>query len=542
MTACKQNSVLVNPAQLALEELRMSLRKIAREVNFVALLLVIFVTSALVAQEPPSKVDIFAGYSWLHPGDNNHGLSGQKDINTGFTVSGTYFTNRYTGFTVDSAYHTGSTANIATVEFGPTFRFPTENITPFAHGLVGWNRMDVFGLGNADNGIGLMVGGGMDLRALKRISIRLFQADYQYAHHHYPPPGANIRPNLVGARLSTGLVFHFGEIGGQTAPASASCSVQPQEVFAGEPVTATANGSNFNPKKTINYAWSATGVKVNGTGQTANIDTAGLQPGSYQVKANLTDGTKKGVAECTASFTVKQPRAPSISCSANPSSVPPGGTSTISSNASSADNRKLTYNYTASSGTISGNDASATLNTAGAQPGTITVNCTATDDRNLSASSTTSVNVEAPPPPPPPAPSAPEASKLNQITFKKNSPRVDNTAKAILDDVALRLQRDADAKAVLVGQADPSEKGSKRIAAQRAQNTKTYLVKEKGIDPSRIEVRTGSDNAMQTDIWLIPAGATFNGQGTQVVSERAAAAPAARKSTAKKAPAKKKTP
>jgi len=526
----------------------MSLRNIARQLNFVALLLVIFVTTALVAQEPPSKVDIFAGYSWLHPGDNNHGLTGQKDIPSGFTVSGTYFGSRYAGFTVDTGYHTGSTANIATVEVGPTVRFPTENITPFAHALVGWNRMDVFGLGAADNGVGLMVGGGMDLRALKRVSIRLFQADYQYAHHHYPPPGANIRPNLEGARLSSGLVFHFGEIGGTAkAPASASCSVQPQEVFAGEPVSVTATGSNFDPKKTVNYAWSATGVKVNGTGQTANVDTAGLQPGSYQVKANLTDGTKKGVAECTASFTVKSPRAPSISCSANPSTVQTGGTSTISSNASSADNRRLTYKYSASSGTISGNDASATLNTAGAQPGTITVNCTATDDRNLSASSTTSVNVEAPAPPPPP-PAAPEASKLNQIAFKKNSPRVDNTAKAILDDVALRLQRDADAKAVLVGQADPSEKGSKRIAAQRAQNTKTYLVKEKGIDPSRIEVRTGSDNATQTDIWLVPAGATFNGQGTEVVSEQAARAPArkgaakaapATKAPAKKAPAKK---
>src|SRR5438270_1848901 len=162
----------------------MSLRKIAREVNFVALLLVIFVTTAVVAQEPPSKVDIFAGYSWLHPGDNNHGLSGQKDIASGFTVSGTYFTNRYAGFTVDTAYHSGSTANISTVEFGPTLRFPTENITPFAHALVGWNRMDVFSLpalggGATDNGIGLMVGGGMDLRALKRVSIRLFQADYQ---------------------------------------------------------------------------------------------------------------------------------------------------------------------------------------------------------------------------------------------------------------------------------------------------------------------------------------------------------------------------
>jgi outer membrane protein OmpA-like peptidoglycan-associated protein len=289
--------------------------------------------------------------------------------------------------------------------------------------------------------------------------------------------------------------------------------------------------SNFNPKRTLTYAWSGTGVKVSGTTATTNIDTKGLQPGSYSVKANVSDG-KKGTAECTASFTVKQPRPPVISCTANPTTVAPNGTSEISSVASSPDGRNLTYSYTASAGTISGTGSTATLNTAGAQPGPINVNCTATDDRNLSTSSTTSVTVEAPPPPPPPA-AAPEASKLNEIAFKRNSPRVDNAAKAILDEVALRLQRDADAKAVLVGQADPKETGAKKLAAQRAVNAKAYLVAEKGIDASRIETRTGSGKAMTTEIWLVPAGATFNAAGTEVVSPKVKATPT------KRAPAKK---
>jgi outer membrane protein OmpA-like peptidoglycan-associated protein len=143
--------------------------------------------------------------------------------------------------------------------------------------------------------------------------------------------------------------------------------------------------------------------------------------------------------------------------------------------------------------------------------------------------------VEAPPPPPPP-PAAPESSKLNEIAFKKNSPRVDNAAKAILDEVALRLQRDADAKAVLVGQADPSEKGAKKIAAQRAVNAKSYLVGEKGIDASRIEVRTGSGSAMSTEIWLVPAGATFNQEGTSLVSDKVKPTATKRAAPAKKAP------
>jgi outer membrane protein OmpA-like peptidoglycan-associated protein len=314
--------------------------------------------------------------------------------------------------------------------------------------------------------------------------------------------------------------------------------VNPTEVFEGEPVTATVTPANFNPKRTLTYAWSGTGVKVSSTAATANIDTKGLPPGSYPVKSDVSDG-KKGTANCTASFTVKQPRPPTISCSANPSTVQVNGTSQISSTANSPDGRNLTYNYTASAGTVSGTGNTATLNTSGAQPGPINVNCTATDDRNLSASSTTSVTVEAPPPPPPPA-AAPEASKLNEIAFKRNSPRVDNAAKAILDEVALRLQRDADAKAVLVGQADPKETGAKKLAAQRAVNAKAYLVAEKGIDASRIEARTGSGTAMNTEIWLVPAGATFNGQGTEVVSAKVKptatkhAAPAAKKTTTKK--------
>jgi hypothetical protein len=121
------------------------------------------------------------------------------------------------------------------------------------------------------------------------------------------------------------------------------------------------------------------------------------------------------------------------------------------------------------------------------------------------------VNVEVPPAPP-------QASKLNEINFARNSARVDNTAKAILDDVALRLQREADARAVIVGFADPNELKPSTLAAERAANAKEYLSKEKGIDPSRIETRTGSGGGMKADIWLVPAGASFNEPGTEVVS------------------------
>ena len=99
--------------------------------------------------------------------------------------------------------------------------------------------------------------------------------------------------------------------------------------------------------------------------------------------------------------------------------------------------------------------------------------------------------------------------------------RVNNEAKACLDDVALNAQRQADASVVLVGNAASREHMGTRMAAERAENAKEYLVKEKGIDPSRIQVRTGNADAKEVNDYLVPAGANFDNdvQGTQPVNE-----------------------
>ena len=192
--------------------------------------------------------------------------------------------------------------------------------------------------------------------------------------------------------------------------------------------------------------------------------------------------------------------APTITCSADPATVRVGESSRITSEASSPDNRPLAYSFASSAGNIAGEDNTATLDTRGTGAGPISVKCTATDDRNLSSSAMTTVNVEAPP-------AAPVAALVNSIQFKPNSAYVDNKAKAILDDVALRLAREPDSKLVIVGMAEPRE--SKTLAARRAANAKTYLTKSKGIDPNRIETRTGAEAGRKADLWIVPAGATM---------------------------------
>jgi outer membrane protein OmpA-like peptidoglycan-associated protein len=474
----------------------------------------VFVSSIAFAQDKqPSKVDVFLGYSWLNPGGEINGTH-INSIVPGGNGNVTYFFSPWGGATIDVGGHAEDATKVFTAQVGPTFRFNNlGGVVPFVHGLVGLHRLSIDGLGD-HNGIGLTAGGGLDLvTKWQRLNFRLIQADYQYGRHSFDVFN---RVENNGVRLSTGLVFNLGSFGPPPAPPTASCSVQPNEVFAGEPVTLTATGNNFNPKRTLTYTWSGNNLKINGTGSTVQVDTNGMQAGSYPVRATISDG-KKGTADCTTNVVVKQMQPPTISCSAEPSTVQPGQSSTITSTASSPDNRPLTYNYTTSGGTLSSNGGATTqVDTTGVQPGTITVNCGVSDDRNLTASSTTNITVQAPPPPPPP-PAAPEAEKINTINFKKMNSRVDNAAKAVLDDVALRLQRDADAKAVIVGQVDTTEKG-RTLGGQRAINAKAYLVKEKGIDPARIEVRSGT-GGQTADIWIVPAGATFKEEGTESVKE-----------------------
>ena len=481
---------------------------------FVTVLLVL--TTAAIAQDNQApRTEIYGGYAWQDPGAR-FGSTTIGGMSKGFTVQSTFFFNPNFGLTLDSGLSMKENrANINEITFGPTVRANLENVAPFLHVLVGMHRVapGVPGFG-AKTGVGAVMGGGLDLHVNSLIDLRVISAEYMWAHHNYPQ-GLATR-EYEGGRIGGGIVFKLGSFGPPPAPATASCSAaQPAEVNAGEPVSVTITPANFNAKDTLSYSWTATGGKPSGTSATTQVDTAGLAPGSYTVTGTASNGKpakKLATASCSASFTVKEPpkNPPTISCSANPTTLKSGEPSTVSANASSPDNRPVTISYRASAGRISGSGNTATLDTAGAGPGPISISCTATDDRGLSNSANTSVTISAPPPPPP------TCSKSNDISFerdKKRPARVDNEAKAILDDFGKRLQSDANAKAIIIGHANADEmkkKANKNLAQQRAVNAKDYLAhgeSQLGIDPSRIEVRTGTSESQTDELWFVPGGA-----------------------------------
>jgi outer membrane protein OmpA-like peptidoglycan-associated protein len=497
-------------------------------------------TLAAAQDQPAPKWELFGGYSFFHPGADVNGtlpggvlaVTSRLEPNPrGAGASLTYNFNRWFGLTLDASTHWGSgettlgrridDAGFSNLSFGPKVTFRSAHFSPFLEALVGDHRLMPDAFYDIDK-LGFMGGGGLDVNVGRHVALRLFRADYVTSSYRYSPSTASAKTDVQGVRLQSGVVFMWG---GEEAgpPVSASCTINPAEVMVGEPATATATGSNFNPKHTLNYTWSSTGGKITGKDNTASIDSNGVAGGSYTVTAHISDPKmrKGGEASCMATFTVKEPpkNPPAMSCSANPTTIQTGTPSTISCTCTSPDNAPVTVGgWTASGGSVSSSGGStAVLNTSGASAGPITVSATCTDSRGLTGAASTQVTVEVPPPPPP------QSSKLSQCDFpnEKKPWRVDNTCKAILDDVAKNLQQNPDSKLVIVGNAEPTEK-RKNLAAERAVNSKAYLATgeaKQGIDPSRMEARTGSAGTKTAEYWVVPAGASFAGEGTQAVDE-----------------------
>jgi hypothetical protein len=323
-------------------------------------------------------------------------------------------------------------------------------------------------------------------------------------------------------------------------PLKLACNASAPSIYPGDAQTVTASATSVAPKKNwdVIYDWSGPGVT--GNGATATVATGSLDPGNYTVKGDAKEG-KKGkeglkpntTASCEAGFTVKPFDPPTLTCSANPASVMSGSSATVTATGSSPQNRPLTYSFSSSAGSISGNGSTATLSTTGAPAGSITVTCSVQDDKAHTVSATASVDVQVPPPPP-----APKTQTLCSIQFDRDTrrpTRVDNEAKGCLDDVALNAQQKPDATLVLVGNSAPlpEKKGHHRhhghemtadeLAALRAVDTKEYLVTDKGIDASRIQVKTGTSGQNEVSDYLVPAGANFDGDvpGTTAVDENA---------------------
>lgn len=204
-------------------------------------------------------------------------------------------------------------------------------------------------------------------------------------------------------------------------------------------------------------------------------------------------------------------RPPTVTCEAERSTVAPGETVGLRAVASDPDRDSLSYSWTSGGGRITGSGASVSLDTSGVTPpANITATVRVSDGRGASAEATCPVRIPAPE-------RRPETITCDSAGFPPNLARLNNVDKACLDDVASRLRQDPRSRVIVIGHADTTERRPGVVARQRAEAAKTYLVRERGIEESRVSVRSAearppreagpSRRNRRVELIFVPAGA-----------------------------------
>lgn len=221
-----------------------------KKVMFAAVL-ALLLSGAAVAQDFP-RAEVFAGYSMLKLGISDNDLDSivngleqmapeGTDVNTstsklmkkGFNGSVAFNVTPAFGIVADFRYNQDNIVDFTVSdEFesvegniklrnlslmaGPRFSYRgNERVTPFAHALVGLDHIRLSGeaqvdgedidldMSDTNNGLGLALGGGIDVNLSESVAIRLIQADYYLTRHE-----GNRMNNM---NLAFGVVFRIGE-------------------------------------------------------------------------------------------------------------------------------------------------------------------------------------------------------------------------------------------------------------------------------------------------------------------------------------------
>jgi outer membrane protein OmpA-like peptidoglycan-associated protein len=477
--------------------------------------------NSTASNDAASKWDIFAGFSYLSPNVASDGLGNfdNTGIRYGAIGSVSRYFNKYAGVQFEGDYHNDNNEDHPTSsDFeggsgGLILRYPTANFTPFVHALVGGESAGSYYYQN-QWGVVATGGGGLDYNTPffnHRLALRLFQADYQFNRQDFG--------DFNMLRLSAGVVFHIGSFA-PPVPVALACSVNPVSIFPGDPVTVTATAENLDPKLHVIYSWS--GEAVMGDGTTVTVATVTLAPGIHTVNGKVSEGKgekiglKPGeVANCSASFTVKAFEPPTISCSASPNNIKPDESSTVTATGVSPQNRPLTYSYSAQSGSISGNGATATYSSTGAPAGPVGITCNVTDDKGNSAAAVASVTIAPAPAPPLPSPEQIRLEArlaLHSVFFPTAQPRAEHpergllesqqqTLKTLAEDFKGYLAIKPEAHLILTGHADVrgTPEYNQALTERRVNRAKQFLV-EQGIAEGAIETRAvGKEQQLSQD-------------------------------------------
>jgi opacity protein-like surface antigen len=219
--------------------------------------LTVLIGSFAFAQDSTPKVQVFGGYSLTR--EDTGGLSlltvdlvvphpmGTFGVNydfQGWSAEGQYNANRWVGVAMDFGGRYGRPINSSTsgvsglpnstaysILAGPVVSYRTKSrLTPFVHVLLGWDRTSLSAstltgvspsvsyAAITANDFALAVGGGVDLKVFRPLSVRLGQVDYFHTSvNSNKLYGADFNSVLfegypthqVNFRFSAGIVAQF---------------------------------------------------------------------------------------------------------------------------------------------------------------------------------------------------------------------------------------------------------------------------------------------------------------------------------------------
>ncbi len=432
---------------------------------------------------PNSKIDFAGAYGYIRPFISDINLISYQPILGGGVFSGSYYFKPRLGIQVEGIYSPAAYNDnncVYTAQAGPILRTRRGRLVPYVHlHLAAPPRSAAPPTRPAPSGAGASPPAAASTTSSPSSTTTSPSASSRPTSTT-PTSSTPSRPSTTSpsAASATSTTSHLS--GGLVLRLTGSPRRQQQR--ATPPSTAPPNPRQplprrprqhhlqppqpARPTKTLRYLWEASAGHIAGNGPTAAVDTLGLAPGTYTVAGHLVRGPHdKPVAACTTSFTIRPLEPPTVTCSADRAAINSGDPVTVTAIGRSPQNLALTYSYTATNGVVTGDGPTAALSTIGSTPGTITVTCSVADTHGQTASATTSTVIAIPTPVAP----KPSAQSLCGISFerdRKRPDRVDNEAKACLDDIALTLARTPEARLLIIGNHDTDEAKPQRRRAR----------------------------------------------------------------------------
>jgi hypothetical protein len=368
----------------------------------------------------------------------------------------------------------------------------------------------------SQNAFAMAVGGGLDIRVSKYVSLRPAGLDYFLTRLQNPSSLQDNNQNHF--RYSAGINFTFGRESpaplpepprktcwdGSSVPAGAACPNRNMDVRIAASQTEVCPGTAVQITPTgiaegATLEWSVNGQPA-GRSSSHEFSTAGLAPGAYKIAVTAA-APEYDNASAEVSVTVLPYTPASGSLQVSPPEIWVGEQATITASFTSGQCTGAVSApvISAAEGSVSGNryDSSGVQfdpSDNAEQRKTVRLEARVRDERS-EATAVGSVVVRKR--------AAPQPARLADIVFPAGSSRVNNCGKRVLlEELGSFIQRDPGGRVALVGHISDREKATDSLAQERALNAAAVISAGQGIcgslPASRILIGTvgAADNSI----------------------------------------------